>query len=154
MPYIIDGHNLIPKIPGISLQDIDDEDKLVKLLQDFARVSQTSIEVYFDKAPPGFAATKQFGRVKAIFVSDKTIADERIIKRIRLMGKSAKNWTVVTSDRMIMTNVKAVHAQLLSSEDFARKLARGFEKGTGNPSEGPDLSEAEIAEWLEEFSKK
>ena len=29
MPYIIDGHNLIPKIPGIDLQDLDDEQKLI-----------------------------------------------------------------------------------------------------------------------------
>ena len=25
MPYIIDGHNLIPKVSGLSLGDMDDE---------------------------------------------------------------------------------------------------------------------------------
>ena len=53
MPYIIDGHNLIPRIPDLSLQDIDDEMQLVEMLQDFCRISRKKVEVYFDNAPPG-----------------------------------------------------------------------------------------------------
>jgi hypothetical protein len=151
MPYIIDGHNLIPKVPGISLQDIDDEEKLINLLQDFARINQTSIEVYFDKAPAGFASSKQLGRVKAIFVSDKTIADERIIKRIQTMGKNAKNWTVVTSDRMIITNARASHAKLLTSDEFSKKLVREVDSKGCTQMKDTEMSEVELAEWLKLF---
>ena len=37
MGYLIDGHNLIPKIPGMSLRMEDDEQELIQLLQDFSR---------------------------------------------------------------------------------------------------------------------
>ena len=86
MPYLIDGHNLIPKIPGLSLQDIDDELKLIQLLQDYTRITQTTLEVYFDHAPAGHDRTQRLGRVKVIFVSDKTIADEMIIRRVQGVG--------------------------------------------------------------------
>ena len=66
MPYIIDGHNLIPKIPGINLGDIDDEVQLIKMLQDFCRLRRTRVEVYFDNAPPGEVQDKKHGQVSAI----------------------------------------------------------------------------------------
>ena len=62
---------------------MDDEQKLIDLLQEYARINQDNLEVYFDRAPVGQAKTIQKGRVKVIFVTEKTIADERIIKRIK-----------------------------------------------------------------------
>lgn len=44
MPYLIDGHNLIPKI-GLRLSEPDDELELIRLLQDFARLRRQPIEV-------------------------------------------------------------------------------------------------------------
>ncbi|MBP1702274.1 MAG: hypothetical protein H6Q38_1381, partial [Chloroflexi bacterium] len=43
MPYIVDGHNLIPKIPGLSLRAIDDEMQLIELLQEFCRVQRKAL---------------------------------------------------------------------------------------------------------------
>jgi hypothetical protein len=68
MPVIIDGHNLIPRIPGLSLRDIDDELRLVQLLQDFCQRSRKQVEVFFDNAPPGSAGVRSFGSVKARFI--------------------------------------------------------------------------------------
>ena len=53
MPFIVDGHNLIPKVPGLNLQDMEDELQLVELLQEFCRINRKQVEVYFDNAPPG-----------------------------------------------------------------------------------------------------
>lgn len=36
MNYLIDGHNLIARTPGLSLADPDDEAKLVQLLRRWA----------------------------------------------------------------------------------------------------------------------
>ena len=142
MPYIIDGHNLIPKIPGINLQDMDDEQKLIDLLQEYARISQDNLEVYFDQAPVGQAKTRQKGRVKVIFVSDKTIADERIIKRIRTLGNAAPNWVVVTSDRRIQADAKESRARSMSSEEFAQKLAKTLEKERNRRSSDQAMSDS------------
>ena len=37
MPYLIDGHNLIPKL-GLRLDSVDDEMELVAILQEFCRL--------------------------------------------------------------------------------------------------------------------
>ena len=36
MTYLIDGHNLIPHVAGLSLDQLDDEDGLVALLVGFS----------------------------------------------------------------------------------------------------------------------
>jgi hypothetical protein len=53
MPYIIDGHNLIPRIPGIELDDLDDEKELIKLLQGFLSRANKKAHLYFDRASTG-----------------------------------------------------------------------------------------------------
>jgi hypothetical protein len=52
MPYLIDGHNLIPKL-GLRLDSMEDEMELVSILQEFCRLEDRQVEVYFDGAPPG-----------------------------------------------------------------------------------------------------
>jgi hypothetical protein len=77
MPYLIDGHNLIPKT-GLRLDAVDDEMELIMMLQEFLRRSRREAEVYFDGAPPGEALTKRFGRVTAHFVPLGTTAESAI----------------------------------------------------------------------------
>ena len=153
MPYLIDGHNLIPKIPGLSLRDIDDELKLIQILQDYTRITQASLEVYFDHAPAGYDRIQKLGRVKVIFVSDKTIADEMIIRRIKALGPSAPNWTVVTSDRRIQADAKESRAIRLSSEEFARSLMAALEKSRENPAGDREMTGGELDDWLKLFNQ-
>ncbi len=154
MPYLVDGHNLIPKIPGFSLQDPDDELKLIKILQEYTRITQSSLEVYFDHAPAGYDKTRQMGRVKAVFVSDKTIADEMIIRRIKALGRSAQNWTVVTSDRRIQADAKESRAARLSSEEFARHIMSTLEKSGVTTAVDRDMSADELDSWMKLFNQK
>jgi hypothetical protein len=54
MPYLIDGHNLIPKLIGFSLRAMDDEEQLIPLLQTFSRV-RARLSRCFSMAPrPAF----------------------------------------------------------------------------------------------------
>jgi predicted RNA-binding protein with PIN domain len=153
MPLIIDGHNLIPKIPGINLQDLDDEQKLIDLLQEYARVSQDTLEVYFDRAPSGYAITQQKGRVKVVFVTEKTIADERIIKRIRTLGNAASSWVVVTSDRRIQADAKESRARSMSSEEFAQKLTKTLDEERTRRSSDQAMSDTELESWMKLFNQ-
>jgi uncharacterized protein len=121
--YIIDGHNLIPKIPGWSLRAMDDEEKLIALLQVYARVRRRSqIEVYFDGAPPGQSGTRVYGGIRAHFVPAAQTADDAIRRRLAELGRRARNASVVTSDRQVQANVRAAQARVIPSEDFAREL--------------------------------
>ena len=154
MSYLIDGHNLIPNIRGMSLRDLDDEIALIEVLQNFSRKSRKKVEVFFDKAPEREARVQNFGTVRVHFVRKSITADEAIIKRLYTMQKRAKNWTVVTSDRQIAAVVKSVHAKLLSSQEFAVQLREVLEAAEELNRQDKVLGESEVAEWLRLFGEE
>ena len=153
MPYLVDGHNLIPKA-GLHLDSLDDEMELVALLQEFARLHRRQVEVYFDGAPADQAGTRGLGTVKAHFVHTGTTADAAIAQRLKRMRRAAKNWTVVSSDREVQAEARAVHAAVLSSEEFARLLQQTPRGEVGKPAADRKVSSAEVDEWLKIFGSK
>jgi predicted RNA-binding protein with PIN domain len=153
MPYIIDGHNLIPKIPGVSLKAVDDEMQLIELLQDFCRASRKKVEVYFDRAPVGQMRVRKFGMVTARFVREGTTADLAIQQALKRLGREAHNWTVVSSDLAVQTYARAARAHYLSSEAFAAMLLDTLQ---GASQEGEEKREMpidaqELEDWLRIF---
>jgi predicted RNA-binding protein with PIN domain len=152
MPYLIDGHNLIPKM-GLRLDSMDDELELIAGLQEFCRLERKQVEVYFDGAPAPQAGTRKYGLVTAHFVSIKTTADNAIRSRLRKMGKSAKNWTVVTSDHRVQLEARAVQAEFISSASFADMLKRARESAPKS-SNDRKLSKQEVEDWLKLFEER
>jgi hypothetical protein len=152
MPYIIDGHNLIPKIPGMSLQDIDDEIQLVNLLQEFCRIRRKQVEVYFDNAPPGSPGARNYGRVVARFIRQGGTADQAIQKKLKRLGGEARNWTVVSSDGEVQINARAARAKILSAEGFAQQLSEALGDTPDRYLEAEsDLSPEEVEDWMQIF---
>lgn len=151
MPYLIDGHNLIPKL-GLRLDSFDDEMELVAVLQEFCRLERRQVEVYFDGAPAPHAGTRKLGTVTAHFVPLGTTADEAIRRRLRKMGKNAKNWTVVTSDRQVQADAQAVRAEVVSSDAFAKQL-KGTRASAPKPADDRKLSQQEVDDWLKLFKE-
>lgn len=155
MAYIIDGHNLIPKVPGLSLEAADDEEQLILLLQEFCRRTQKKVEVYFDNAPPGQSRARNYGIVTARFVRAGSTADEAIRSRLVRMGRSARNWTVVSSDHEVQTSAQSARARSITSEEFAAQLVQSLSNSTSdspNDREYP-LSPEEVEDWIELFRK-
>lgn len=152
MPYLIDGHNLIPKL-GLSLEDPDDEMELIRLLQDFARIRRQPVEVYFDGAPAGQAGERKFGAVKAHFVRRGRSADSAIRSRLETLAGSAKNWVVVSSDHEVQNAARMNRARVTASEDFV-KLLRETLTGSTPATDDKKLSAGEVEEWLKLFSRK
>ncbi len=151
MPYLIDGHNLIPKL-GLQLSSPEDEQELVSLLLEYCRIRRLQLEVYFDGAPPGQARTRKSGAVISHFVTEKSSADRAIEDRLEQLGRSARNWTVVSSDQRIQRSARAAHAQVIPSEEFARmihavKMMQYEKLKTSERGPGPD----DVANWLAEF---
>ena len=151
MPYLVDGHNLIPKL-GLRLETPDDELDLVAHLQEFCRARRTNIEVYFDGAPGGQAPMRKFGAVTAHFIRQGSSADSAIESRLERLGRSARNWMVVSSDHRIQRAAQAVHAQVISSEAFTSMVqkARNELAISGKNAEGT-LKPDEVERWLAEF---
>ncbi len=152
MPYLIDGHNLIPKL-GLRLDSPDDEMQLVGIVQEFARLLRRECEIYFDGAPAGQARTKRFGMVTAHFVRVGSTADAAIKAHVKRLGRAARNWTVVTSDRDIQATAREAHAAVLSSDEFAGQLKR-VRQDAERPAGQPDMSVEELEEWLRLFRKR
>lgn len=146
MALIIDGHNLIPKA-GINLSDPDDEAQLIHLLQEFCRQQRKIVEVYFDQAPAGYAGEQQYGQVRAIFVHSGITADDAIMAHLQQLGKRARQAQVVSSDRQVQQAARAVHATVISSEEFARGLQLLVDETPELDPRNRLLSEEEMVEW-------
>jgi len=139
MQYIIDGHNLIPHVRGLSLRDLDDEQALIEALTPFLRATSSRALVFFDRAAPGQEGKRNFGLVQAVFVPASQSADAAIENHIQKLGASARNLTLVSSDRRVQAAGRARHMPILSSSE--------------DPDPEPHLSPEEIASWEELFTQ-
>jgi uncharacterized protein len=152
--YIIDGHNLIPKLPGGSLRELDDEQALITLLQGYARQNRKRIEVFFDGAPPGQAGERSYGTIRAHFVAAGHTADDAILRYLLAQKGAARNMTVISSDRQVQANARALHATVIPSEDFARQLSTPRPAAPKAPRQAPTsagMSDKELGGWYEVF---
>ncbi len=152
MPYLIDGHNLIPKL-GLHLDSIDDELELIAILQEFCRQARKQVEVYFDGAPAPHAGTRKYGSVTAHFVPVKSTADNAIRNRLKNMGKSAKNWSVVSSDHRVQLEARTMQAEVVASDAFANILKQARNTAP-KPTENRKLSSQEVDDWLKLFEQR
>ena len=152
MPYLIDGHNLIPKL-GLQLDSFDDEVELLNKLNEFCRITRkVQVEVYFDNAQPAQPEARRVGLVVAHFVRRPRIADEAIRLRLKKLGKAAKNWIVVSSDHGVQNSARAAGAKALSSDEFASNVIEALRAGPSPAAPKTEMmSEPELDEWMKLF---
>lgn len=152
---LIDGHNLIPKIPGLRLDDLDDEIKLLGILADYCRLSQTRIELFFDGAPPGYRQKTIQGSIHVHHVRQGLTADNAIIALLRSSGNNARNILVVSSDRRVQVESRALHASVISSEQFSQEIKSVLSSPRAIQEEREKtLTDEEVEEWERIFKSK
>lgn len=153
MKWIVDGHNLIPHVPGMSLSDLDDEQMLIAWLSEYIRCSRDSIELYFDRAAPGQNGRLNRGRLTILFVPASRTADQAISDRLHQMGKQAADFTVVSSDHQVQANARECRAKVMNSAQFSQKVQQALGRQPGPGENQPHLmSEDELNRWLETFA--
>lgn len=156
MHYLIDGHNLVAKLPDIDLSDPDDEVQLVLKLRQWTAVSpKRVVTVYFDGGiPGGHNVNLSNSQVKVIFVSQGKTADSLLIARINRVNNPPE-YTLVTSDQEIIAAATRRKMKYLRSEQFATRLGRDkAERTLPDPTisdDDPIISDAEVAQWLDLF---
>lgn len=154
MPYLIDGHNLIAYLDDISLDDPDDEAKLVQKLIGFAARTKSRCIVIFDAGLPGGWSRMSNHSVQVIFARHDSSADRILYNRIRT-EKNPKMWTVVSSDNAVINEARKYRMQTIRAADFAHQLKHPtpIKPDIG---EAPDvkLSEQEVEEWARLFEQK
>jgi hypothetical protein len=156
MPTLIDGHNLIAQVPGLSLSDNDDEWQLVLLLRRYAaRKKGRRVVVVFDHGVYGHPENLNGYGVECHFARSPRDADSELIRRIRAIRRTGQ-WQVVSSDRAVAGAAHAQGVQVVSSQAFARQLAALNEpqaKLSDKYQEKPQ-SEQDIDDWLRLFGEE
>ena len=154
MRYLIDGHNLIARLPDVDLADPDDEAKLVFKLRGFAARTGCKVTVVFDGGlPGGVSKSLSTSRVTAKFAAaDHMSADQVLVKMIRKV-KNPGGYCLVSSDREIIDAARSLGMDCLTTSEFVRLLtptSKGAE--SVEKDDNPQLSAEELAEWLAIFS--
>jgi predicted RNA-binding protein with PIN domain len=155
MRYLIDGHNLIPQVQGLSLELADDEQQLIIRLLAFCREGRHQVEVYFDGTPPEHAGPRKYGAVSAVFVRRGLTADDAIRRRLHALKAEARQWTLVSSDAAVQAAGREAHAEVLHSDVFAQNMQTDKTQDVaGEKPEGEPLNPDELEEWLRLFGSK
>jgi predicted RNA-binding protein with PIN domain len=156
MHYLIDGHNLIAKLPDIDLSDPDDEVQLVLKLRQWTAVSpKRRITVYFDGGiPGGHNVNLSNSQVKVIFVSQGKTADSLLILHINRV-QNPPEYILVSSDQEIIAAANKRKMKHLRSQEFVLHLSQErTERSLPGPSfsdDDPVISADEVDQWLELF---
>jgi predicted RNA-binding protein with PIN domain len=152
--FVIDGHNLIPKIHGVHLRDVDDEQRLIEILSEYCRHARCQVEVFFDGAPPANKPTQKFGLVHAHFVRLGNSADDSILAFLRSNPSAKSQYTVVSSDHRVMNGAKSLGCETMSSDAFSVEITRVLaQPAVIQEMREKKLSEGEVAEWMKAFGE-
>ena len=160
MHYLIDCHNLIAQLPDISLDDPDDEVTLVLRLRSWAAAKQKrKVTVFFDSGLPGgedsFLSSSS---VAVVFASPGFTADELLINQMRRVQNAAE-YTLVSNDREVKKAAAMKKIRTISASAMANQLAIVVNptlKENNDPESDreAELSDQELAEWLEIFTDR
>ncbi len=154
--YLIDGHNLIGTglIPGVYLDQEDDEQRLVSYLRARQeRLRQPLLVVFDGGVPGGFAQELSGGGVRVVFAAAyRGDADAIILAQVQ---KAPRHTIVVTNDDHLRRACRAAGAQVIDVAAFVRHLERSLRppRSSGSAKENPKLSADAIEEWLQLFRK-
>jgi predicted RNA-binding protein with PIN domain len=155
MTLIIDGHNLIPHIPGMQLSDLDDETQLIHYIQEYCRRKRVKAELFFDGSPAGAKPSTGGGLVHVHFVRKSSTADRAMIEALNRQGRNTRNFNLVSSDRQVQTEARALGCSVLSSDQFAAELLNTLSQvEIYSKDKDTTLSTDEVEDWLNVFKGK
>ena len=148
MPLLIDGHNLIGRLPDLRLDDPDDEAKLVVRLRSYCARTRKRATVVFDHGLPGGRSWPlSGGGVTAVFASPGRTADGILGERIR-RARNPRGLTVVSSDQKVVAAAQARGARAVRSEEFAGQLNASRMDAD---KRDVNLSADQVEQWLKVF---
>ena len=151
MPILIDGHNLIGRMPSLSLQDPDDEARLVSLLKSYRARTGKAVTVVFDPggayAPP---TRRKEGGVEVVFARPGRTADDLILHRVQ-RSRDRRGWLVVTSDRRLAEAVERLGARVQQADAFIAQLQTSPGDDDAAWKDDVALSPDEVEAWLALF---
>lgn len=137
-------------MPGLSLADPDDEQKLVVLLRKYlSRIGKSGTVVFDNGQPAGVSEwTKRPLTVK--FASTASSADTSIINLLN-KNKDGRGLVLVSDDQRLIAAAQRAGATARSSREFAREMAR--RPASGDSEKPESMTAAELAEMEKLFKR-
>jgi predicted RNA-binding protein with PIN domain len=158
MPYLIDGNNLIGRIPHLSLDDPRSKYILVAQLRIFQKITKRKVILVFDGPPDIELLGDRYQSKKFVILypSDEENADTVIEAQIEKQT-NFQHFTVVTSDREIKAYAHMNKAKVIDCDSFSKELKAVLKKfrieKSMRKTQGK-LSPLEVSQWLEIFESK
>ena len=132
MTLIIDGHNLIGAIPGIDLQDPDDEAQLLARLRAFRSHSGQTMIVFFDSGrdeqPWNIEQRRRASRehhggsgLQVRYAAFGQTADDAIVQFLQSRAQPGQ-YAVVTNDAGLASRVRLTGASVQRASEFIGRL--------------------------------
>ena len=158
---LVDGHNLIGKLPNISLSDPDDEAKLVRVLENYhAMHAHEDILVVFDPARDGGGWRGSQARSGAVSVrfAPRGVSADDVLARVVRDAKSPRSITVVSSDNAVRRAVRVHGAKVLRAEEFIVQLQTDMRMGhqprpVPRPEKPEKPADVDFAYWSSIFKE-
>lgn len=151
---LLDGHNLIGRTPGLSLEREDEARELLLRRIGAAKGSgRRQVVVVFDGNRPGSAKESAFGGLRVVYSPAGRSADDEILRRVG-EARRGQATVVVTSDRQLAQRARDLGAQIESCESFLSRLERAAAAGRSSPRQPPPLAPDEVEAWLRAFRGK
>src|SRR5688500_8931543 len=150
MAYLVDGNNVMGQRPGWHRNRERARRDLLEQLAAFSRVKRARITVVFDGRPDKeFPEASAFRGVKVLYAEPGSDADTRI-ERLVEASADRRGLTVVTSDRRLLSTVRARGASTMRSGEF-RALFEACLDGGQKVEDGETESVDDLDGWLRYF---
>jgi len=118
--YILDGYNILKKIPYISNRHLSKgRQSFLDLIKKFNLCGKNEVTVVFDGRSDVVAPSHKSNFI--ILFSEGETADD-LIKRIVKKSKNPKQVIVVSDDRELQFDVKKLSAKVISVKEFTKKI--------------------------------
>jgi hypothetical protein len=155
--FVVDGYNLIHKIPELrALVDSDLElarDRLVGLLAGYAARRRAAVTVVFD-GRRGSAGTRGDSRSGVRVEFARTDADSYIKAMLERAGRAARSTTVVSSDNSIRRHVSDFGAQTVKAEALAGELLQSAQPTAPTEPRTRSAEPVDVDDWLAWFNAR
>jgi len=150
MRYLIDGYNLIGKLPFISFSNPNKEEHLLQFLSMNMQKTKDTAQLVFDgkRVSSVFGSSYQSHKFRVFFTPTDQSADEFIIHKLAQL-KNPSGLIVVSSDNEIIRAANQFRVKVYRCDEFLNNIPKKI------AAEKPDraLSEQELIYWEGQFKK-
>jgi hypothetical protein len=144
---VVDGSNLLGRLPGFELNSPASREKLELRLQEYAHAHpRARVTLYFDGQQ---ASAARRGGIEIRYSPRSHPADHFILEYLgRLTPEQRRSARLITADRELSDAAHALGVSVETPEQFQRQIS-------GPPRAPADrgLSKAEVAEWEDYFRR-